>query len=186
MKISIYLASGLLVVGLLVGVGFGYYLTPEYRSSMYDKGDMSLGPADKNFDLRYIDSMIAHHRGAMLLAQQLGDNTTRGEMKSLSQAILADEPKAISELYKWKSEWYGNTKKVDDPVVPNLGTYDDKFDLRFLNAIIAHHEAGIEMTQETKTKSTRLQILNNADAVETFLANGLASLKALRLAWYNI
>lgn len=186
MKISIYLALGLIVVGVLVGVAFGYFLAPEYKISMYDKNDMSLGQADRTFDLRYINAMIAHHRGAILLAEQLSKNTARLEMKTLAQNILADEPKAITELYAWKKEWYGDTRTVRDPIVANLGSADDKFDLRFLNAIIAHHEAGVVMTKEARFKSSRAEILNNADAVEAFLTNGTQTLRGFRTSWYNI
>lgn len=186
MKISIYVALGFVVVGLMVGLGFGYYLTPEYKTSMYEKNPMGLGQADRTFDLRYINAMIAHHRGAMLLAEQLGAQTTRPEMKTLSQNILNDEPKAIAELYAWKKTWYGDIKSVRDPAVANLGPAGDTFDLRFLNAIIAHHKDGILMTQETRLKSNRVEILNNADAVELFLTNGLQVLTGLRNTWYNI
>lgn len=186
MKVSIYLTLGLVAVGIISGVAFGYYLTPEYKTSMYDKNSMSLGQADRTFDLRYINAMIAHHRGAMLLAEQLGKNTTRPEMKTLSQNIINDEPKAIAELYAWKKDWYGDTKTVRDPIVANLGPAGDTFDLRFLNAIIAHHEAGIVMTKETRLKSSRSEILDNANAVEAFLSNGLQTLKGLRTTWYNI
>ncbi len=186
MKISIYLALGLVVTGTVLGIAFGYYITPEYRVSMYEKNNMSLGQADRTFDLRYINAMIAHHRGAMLLAEQLSKNTSRPEMKTLAQNILADEPKAIAELYTWKKDWYGDTKTVRDPIVANLGPADEKFDLRFLNAIIAHHEAGIVMTKETREKSSRAEGLNNADAVEAFLTNGITTLKGIRSNWYNI
>jgi uncharacterized protein (DUF305 family) len=186
MKISIFLTIGLVLSGVILGVGFGYYLTPEYQVSMYEKNTMSLGLADRTFDLRYINAMIAHHRGAMLLADQLSKNTARPEMKALSQAILNDEPKAIAELYDWKKTWYSDTKKVRDPIVANLGPADEKFDLRFLNAIIAHHEIGVVMTKETRLKSSRAEILNNADAVENFLTNGLKTLKQLRSDWYNL
>ena len=186
MKISIYLTLGLVVVGVILGVAFGYYITPDYKVSMYEKNTMSLGQADRTFDLRYVNAMISHHRGAMLLAEQLAKNTTRPEMKALAQNILADEPKAIAELYSWKKDWYGDTKGVRDPIVANLGPTGDTFDLRFLNAIIAHHEAGIVMTKETRLKSSRAQVLDNANAVETFLSNGLETLKGLRTTWYNI
>lgn len=186
MKISIYLALGLVVVGSVLGISFGYYLTPEYKTSMYENNSMSLGQADRSFDLRYLNAMIAHHRGAMLLAEQLGNSTSRPEMKTLSQNILSDEPKAIAELYTWKKDWYGDTKSVQDPIVANLGPAGETFDLRFLNAIIAHHEAGIVMTQETRMKSSRAQILDNANAVEAFLSKGLETLKGLRTTWYNI
>ncbi len=180
------MTTGLVVTGIILGMAFGYYLTPEYKVSMYDKNSMNLGPADRTFDLRYINAMIAHHRGAMLLAEQLATHTQRTELQTLAQNILADEPKAIAELYAWKKDWYGDTKDVRDPIVANLGSGDETFDLRFLNAIIAHHEEGIRMTKETRLKSSRSEILNNADAVEAFLTNGLQTLRDLRTTWYNI
>ncbi len=186
MKISIYLTSGLVVVSAILGIGFGYYLTSEYKFSAYDRNSMDLGLADRTFDLRYINAMISHHRGAMLLAEQLSKNTARQEMRALAQNILDEEPKAIAELYAWKKAWYGDSKSVRDPIVANLGPSDDKFDLRFLNAIIAHHEVGVMMTEETRQKSSRAEILNNADAVEAFLKNGLKALKEIRTDWYNV
>lgn len=84
-----------MVVGAVLGVSFGYYLTPEYKVSMYEKNTMSLGQADRTFDLRYVNAMISHHRGAMLLAEQLGKNTVRPEMKTLSQNILMMNQKLL-------------------------------------------------------------------------------------------
>jgi uncharacterized protein (DUF305 family) len=185
MNVSIYLAIGLMVVSGVLGVGFGYYLTPEYRVYMYERNSMDLGRADRTFDLRYINAMISHHRGAMLLAEQLSANTTRPELKELAQNILTEEPGAIAELYAWKKQWYGDTRSVRDPLVANLGGADDTFDLRFLNAMIAHHEEGIVMTKETRIKSSRAEILDNADAIEVFLSNGLETLRSLRSDWYN-
>ncbi|MBI5134126.1 MAG: DUF305 domain-containing protein [Candidatus Taylorbacteria bacterium] len=185
-KISIYLATGLMVTSGLLGAAVGYSFSPEYRTSMYEKGTMGLGRADKSLDKRYIDAMAAHHRGAMLLAEQAAQGAKRQEIKSLSKDILAGEPKLIAELYSWKRAWYGDAREAQDPVVANLGPSDEKFDLRFLNALISHHEAGIEMTQEARTKSSRAEVLDNADAVEAFLKTTLETFKSWRLEWYNV
>jgi uncharacterized protein (DUF305 family) len=185
-KISTTLAISLMVVVGVIGLAIGYSATPEYKLGMYDKTTMDLGRADRTLDLRYINAMIAHHRGAMLLAEQASTKTQRQEMKDLSAKILNDEPGAISELYAWKKDWYGDNKRVRDPIVSNLGNYDDKFDLRFLNALIAHHEAGLLMTKDIKVKSSRTEILNNADAVDTFLTTTLKVFKDWRMEWYKI
>jgi uncharacterized protein (DUF305 family) len=185
-KISTTLSISLMIVIFVVGIVAGYAITPDYKISMYDKTGMDLGRPDRTLDLRYINAMIAHHRGAMLLAAQASVTTQRQEMKDLSKMILEGEPKAITELYTWKKDWYGDTKQVKDPTVSNLGKYDEKFDLRFLNALIAHHEAGLLMTKEVKTKSSRTEILNNADAVDTFLTTTLKLFKDFRTQWYNI
>ena len=184
-KISTYLSVSLIVIGFIIGVGVGYSFTPQYSLSMYDKNSMDLGRADKWVDLRYINAMIAHHRGAMLVAKQ-AEQSTRPEVQALAKEIQANEPKAIDELYAWKKAWYSDTKQVADPIVPNLGTYNDTFDLRFLNAIIAHHENGLMMTDDIKNKSSRNEILDNANAVDKFLTDTGAVLKEWRKNWYNI
>lgn len=185
-QINLPLAIALMIVSLIVGLTGGYYISPIYQQTMYTKEEMGFGQADRFVDLRYINQMAAHHRGAMLLAEQVADKTQRKEIKDLAAAINEGEPKLINELYGWKKEWYNDTSKVKDPVVANLGGADEKIDLRFLNALIAHHEAGIAMTKEIRTKSTRREVLDNADAVENFLSGGVTMLKQWREDWYGI
>lgn len=179
------LIISLLLVSLMIGVGIGYYFNPSYQQTMYQKTEMGLGEADRFLDLRYLDAMAAHHRAAILLADQIVDKTQRPEVKALAQSIQNGE-KRIDELYQWKKDWYKNDRKVADPEVANLGTSDDKIDLRFLNALIAHHESGIEMTKEVRVKSSRNEILNNADLVEQSFTNSLKNLKEWRKQWYGI
>lgn len=181
----IALTVSLMLVSALVGTGVGYYLTPEYRLAMYDTYGMDLGTADRWLDLRYLNAMIAHHRGAMLLAEQ-AQSSERQEVRDLAATILASEPKLIAELYTWKREWYGDTRFVRDPLVPHVGEYDDSFDLRFLNALIAHHETGVRMTEDVRRKSSRSQVLDNADAVQSFLTTSGALLKGWRAEWYSL
>ncbi|MDD4785238.1 MAG: DUF305 domain-containing protein [Candidatus Shapirobacteria bacterium] len=181
-----FLVIALIIIFTIVGIGFGYYLTPEYKLSMYEKNTMDLGVSDRWFDLRYINAMISHHRGAMLMAEKAASETKRQEIKDLTAEILKNEPTAINELYKWKKDWYNDSRKVTDPIVANFGTYDEKYDLRFINALIAHHQSGILMTKETRLKSNRAEILNNADAVEEFLTNSIKMLNEWRKNLYQI
>lgn len=183
--ISIYLASSLMVIVFLVGVGVGYMVTPQYSMSMYDKTAMNLGQPDRWLDLRYLNAMIAHHRGAMLLAEQ-ARKSQKPEIKNLAEDILKNEPAAIEELYSWKKEWYGDSRVVIDPVASRLGEYDATFDLRFINALIAHHQDGVLMTKDVKVKSSNAKVLDNAGAVENFLNGGIDMLKNWRKDWYSL
>lgn len=184
--ISLPLSLSFIIVALITGISIGYLATPEYRQTMFSSARMDLGPADRWLDERYIDAMVAHHRGAMLMAEQAQKNGTRTEITKLATDILAGEPKLIAELYAWKKDWYGSERTVKDPLVPNFGASDTTFDLRFLNALIAHHEAGVAMTKEVRLKSSRSEILNNADAVEQFLSGGVTMLKGWRANWFNV
>ena len=186
MKITSPLLVSVILVSFILGLVGGYYVSPSYQQTMYDKEDMGFGKADRFVDLRYINQMAAHHRGAMLLSEQIKEKTSRPEVKELADAVLAGEPKLIDELYGWKRDWYKDSRTVKDPIVANLGPADEKVDLRFLNALIAHHEVGIEMTKEIRTKSSRSEVLNNADAVENFLNGSLTTLKSWRKEWFNV
>lgn len=184
-KTSIPLIGAVAIISMLMGAMLGYYMTPEYRNAMWTSADMGLGQADRTIDLRYINAMATHHRGAILLAEQAAENSNRSEITDLAAAIREGEPKLIAELYSWKQDWYNDTRTVRDPKVAQLGEPGDTFDLRFLNALIAHHEAGIEMTEEIRTKSSRAEVLNNADAVEAFLTGSMDMLKGWRTSWYG-
>ncbi len=174
------------VVVFCSGVLVGYFFTPEYRQTMYSSAAMNLGVADGLVDLRYLNAMIAHHRGAVLLAEQLESRTSRPELQELAAEIQKNEPLLIAELVQWKKQWYGDYRPVRDPTVPQLGKAEDTVDLRFLNALIAHHEAGIVMTQEVKTKSTRSEVLDNADAIEAFLRQSTGILRQQRKSWFGV
>jgi uncharacterized protein (DUF305 family) len=173
-------------VSFIAGLTGGYVLSPSYQMTMYSKQTMGFGQADFFVDLRYINLMAAHHRGAMLLAEGIQHKTTRPELKTLAAEILKNEPVLIEELYTWKRQWYKDPRTAPDPVVANMGSADATVDLRFLNALIAHHEEGIGMTKEIRLKSSRSEILNNADAVEQFLKQSKTQLELWRKTWYNI
>lgn len=184
-KIDLSLALSLIAVAFLIGSLSGYFISPTYQQNMFQNEDMGLGNPDRFVDLRYINAMISHHRAAMLLASQAKNVSHREEIRTLASAILMDEPKLIAELYAMKKSWYNDGRRVQDPEVVNLGSVNETFDLRFLNALIAHHEEGIEMTQEIKLKSSRAEIIDNADSVENFLKNSLVTLKDWRQQWFN-
>ncbi len=183
--ISSYTAAAFIMISFGVGMGIGYALTPQYSLTMYDKSQMDLGRPDRWVDLRYVDAMIAHHRGAVLLAEQ-AEKSNRVEVADLAREIQKAEPVLIAELYAWKKDWYSDVRVVRDPVVPKLGSVDKTFDLRFLNALIAHHEDGVMMTKEVRMKSSRGAVLDNADAVEDFLMTSGDMLKEWRNNWYGL
>lgn len=181
-----YLFLSLTIVAFIIGTGLGYAISPAYSESQGNTHFETFGKADRFVDLRYLEAMIAHHKSAMDLANQAITYSKRQEIQNLAQIILKEEPIAIKELYEWKKSFYSDTKEIVASETPNLGIYDDKFDLRFLNALIAHHEEGLIMANDIKTKSTRNEILNNSDAVTIFLTDGIAKLSEWREEWYGI
>ncbi|KKT68437.1 MAG: hypothetical protein UW64_C0019G0014 [Microgenomates group bacterium GW2011_GWC1_44_37] len=174
------------VVTFILGIGTGFILSPEYANKMTAKKTVmvELGRADKLIDLRYLDGVIAHHLNAIFMARQAEANSQRKEIRDLAKEIIIADEKGIQELYEWKKSWFNN-KQITIYEKINLGAYDDKFDLRFLNALIAHHEEAIMTAKEIRTKSQRNEILNLADSIIQNLSSGIDTLTEWRNNWYQ-
>ena len=180
-------ALSLVIISFILGLGTGFIISPEYANKMTDRKTamIELGRADRLVDLRYIDGMIAHHLNAIFMAKQAANTSQRAEIKQLANDIISSDEKSIIELYQWKKSWFGNSRQITIYEKINFGSYDDKFDLRFINALVAHHDDAIKTAQEIRTKSKRNEILNLADTVIQSLTSSKATLLGWRNAWYN-
>ncbi len=178
---------GIVTVTFIFGMAAGYWLTPEYqRQNVAMKGAHELGAADQWVDLRYIDGMIAHHLSAIFILEQVQQQSQRPEMKQLAQAVIAADTAGIEQLYAIKKEWYSDTRKITSFKKVNLGSADDTFDLRAVNALIAHHEEAIDKADEVSTKSVRSETLDVANEVQSSLTASKQQLEQWRKEWYGI
>lgn len=97
----------LLIVSLIIGIGLGYVISPEYAKQSIIHSN-NIGNADENYDLRFIDVMIEHHEGAILKAHDAKAKSNRKEILDLAGEIINTQQKEIDMLKKWRAEWYGN------------------------------------------------------------------------------
>ena len=67
---------------------------------------MNLGAADAEFDLRFINGMIPHHEGAVVMAQDALKKSKRPEVKKLAQEIITSQQKEINQMKQWRKGWY--------------------------------------------------------------------------------
>ncbi|WP_068819722.1 DUF305 domain-containing protein [Phormidesmis priestleyi] len=174
--------------------------------SAHSMSSMDLGAADAEYDLRFIDAMRPHHRGAIDMAKEAIQKSKRPEIKSLAQNIIVTQNREENELLaKWRKQWYPNvpqesvaydaqtnksvpmsTAQKDSMAMKmDLGAADDQFDLRFLNAMIPHHEGAIVMAKDTLQKSKRPEIKQLAQEIATSQQTEIDQMKQWRKAWYN-
>ncbi|GAX38520.1 DUF305 domain-containing protein [Nodularia sp. NIES-3585] len=79
-------------------------MTPEQKQAMMMS--MDLGAADAEFDLRFINGMIPHHEGAVVMAQDALQKSQRPEMKELAQEIIKAQETEINQMKQWRQAWY--------------------------------------------------------------------------------
>jgi uncharacterized protein (DUF305 family) len=166
---------------------------------------MDLGPADADFDLRFIDAMTPHHQGAVVMAKEAQQKSKRPEIKKLAANIIKAQDKELSQMKQWRQAWY--PKASAEPVAYNaqmkhsmpmsqdqmqgmmmsmdLGAADDQFDRRFLNAMIPHHEGAVVMAKDALTKSKRPEIKTLAQAIVASQNAEIKQMQQWKQAWYK-
>jgi uncharacterized protein (DUF305 family) len=146
---------------------------------------MDIGPADANYDLRFLDSMIPHHEGALVMSQEVLAKSKRPALIKLANNILVDQKKEIAQMKLWRKQWY--PKASATPIMwhagmnhemnmtdahkqsmmmnMSLGKADSEFDLRFLDAMIPHHQGAVTMGKDLLLKSKRPQMKKFAQSI---------------------
>lgn len=170
-----------------------------------DHSSMGLGPKDESFDLRFIDGMIPHHEGAVLMAQEALEKSSRPEIRTLAEAIIRAQEQEISQLQDWRKAWYPNAGEQPVmwhdsmnhmmPMTPemrdamrmagDLGAADDQFDLRFIEAMIPHHEGALVMAQEALEKSDRPELRQMAEEIYASQKQEIEQMQSWHKAWYG-
>jgi uncharacterized protein (DUF305 family) len=170
-------------------------------------GDMSmdLGPADANLDLRFIDAMTPHHQGATEMAKEAQQKSKRPEIQKLAADIIQAQDKEIAQMKQWRKAWYpkasstpmaysaqmghmmamSSEQKKGMMMSQDLGAADADFDLRFINAMIPHHEGAVTMAKEVLGKTKRPEVKQLAKEIVTSQKAEIEQMQQWRKTWYG-
>ncbi|BAZ46907.1 hypothetical protein NIES4102_39530 (plasmid) [Chondrocystis sp. NIES-4102] len=166
---------------------------------------MDLGPADADYDLRFIDGMLMHHQGAVNMAEEALTKSQRPEMKKLAQDIIAAQKQEIEQMKQWRTTWYPNASQTpmawsaemghmmamsEDMeqsmmMSMDLGQADADFDLRFIDAMIPHHEGALVMAKDALSKTKRPEIKKLAQDILSSQQQEIEQMKQWREDWYK-
>jgi uncharacterized protein (DUF305 family) len=166
---------------------------------------MDSGPADADYDLRWIDGMTPHHDGAIVMAQAVMQQSQRPELKKLAESIIRSQTQETTKMQQWRSTWYPKAAATPmawhtamNHMMPmsesqiksmrmdvDLGKADADFDRRFLDAMIPHHEGAIVMAQDALKKTKRPEVQQLAKEIIAAQQVEIDQMKQWRQAWYG-
>ncbi len=166
---------------------------------------MEIGPADANYDLRFIDSMLPHHQGALVMAQAAIQKSQRPELVKFAKNIITAQKQEIAQMQQWRKQWYpqvaatpmmwhaqGNhqmamTAEHKQSMMMNvsLGKADAGFDRRFLEAMIPHHQGAVTMAQDSLTKAKHPQLQKLARNIITSQQAEIDRMQQWQQKWYG-
>lgn len=65
-----------------------------------------MGKTGDEFDKAFIEEMIVHHQGAVMMAEMVLQNSTRPEMISLANDIIKAQTGEIEMMKGWHEAWF--------------------------------------------------------------------------------
>ena len=107
------------LVSLAIGVFLGYGLwgaktaqAPTDHSvmtveeSMGSMTDSLKGKTGDAFDQAFLQEMVVHHKGAVVMAEQVLATSQRPELRKLAEDIIAAQTKEINMMKDWEQIWF--------------------------------------------------------------------------------
>ena len=174
--------TGLSVAVVLVAIiGFVAWMTLSGgHGGMHDAGD---APMD---DATFVAGMIPHHQGAIDMAQVVLDRSTRPELRSIAEDMIASQTAEIELMRTWQTDGAGH---MDHDMMGGMSVDDvrnaDDVDKAFLDAMIPHHEGAVTMAEQVKAQTDNPAIRKLADEIIAAQEREIAQMRQWRADWYG-
>lgn len=155
-------------------------------------------PATGPYDQRFLDAMIMHHQGGVMMTQYLIADSERPELQKLAEDIISAQQREIAQMQQWRRDWYG-TSTGDDMMGGGMmsggmmdraqmgqmmgSTFDA--DRHFLEMMIPHHEAAISMAQEALETAERPEIKTLAQQIITTQRAEIEEMQGYLQQWFG-
>lgn len=156
-----------------------------------------LGAGDSLYDQRFIDMMIPHHEGAVMMATDALEKASRPELRRLAQGIVDAQQKEIAMLRDWRMKWYGSAESsgmgemmghmnmMNRNMVQSLGAKDSMYEDRFIDMMIPHHQGAIMMARDAIKSAQHPELTNLAEKIISDLEREIQQMTAWRSEWYG-
>lgn len=150
----------------------------------------------QDFEIKFMQDMIAHHQGAVDMAKLVPTHTTRPELLKLSQDIIASQSSEITQMTGWLASWY-NAKplasSMDAPgMMDMMGGMNNlqaaqgaNFDKLFIQMMVPHHQSAIAMAKLLPGKTQRPELLKLGQDIINSQSAEVTQMQGWQRTWFN-
>jgi uncharacterized protein (DUF305 family) len=151
------------------------------------------------YDEAFIADMLAHHEGALNMAEIAGAATERKEILDLSQAIMQTQAQEIIKMQALQAEWgyektFGGHASHSGMGNEMSGTMMDmgkeleglkgvEFDKRFLELMIEHHQQAVDMSKYADVNASHQEIKDLAEQIINAQEAEIAQMQQWQMEW---
>lgn len=222
MKKNNIIIVAIIAIVAIAGVSI-YAISKNEDNKMMDDNKMSsnssqqatAGAVDKNsseyktyselkgedYDKMFLANMIAHHQGAVDMANLALTNAKHQEIKDMANAIIAAQTKEIGDMQGWQTAWgypassgsmmedHSSMGMMNDMagMTESLKSLSgDVFDKAFLSSMIEHHQSAINMAYPGQTNAQHEEVKTLTKAIVDAQSKEIAQMKQWQSDWgYN-
>jgi len=197
--------------GVVIGVIITVLLSPiiQPRLMMFGINNSNSPMSGKtpgmmnNIDEHFIEQMIPHHDGAVVMAKLALTKATHSEIKILAGAIIKAQNKEIEDMQSWYKDWFGkDVSKAGVSIMGggmmsqngmHMGGQEDiqtlenanDFDKAFIEEMIPHHQLAIMMAQMLKSGTNRPEMLSLANNIIESQSKEIGEMQDWYKSWYR-
>jgi uncharacterized protein (DUF305 family) len=129
--------------------------------------------AAESYDLRFIDTIKAHHEHGIQMAQMAVQKASSAEVREMAQKMVADQQRDNAELASWRGQWFAGAADAMDMSLPGASSMNmdmsslqsatgHDFDHAFLEMMVPHHEGAIAMSRDAAAKAEHDELRRKA------------------------
>ena len=169
---------------------------------------MGMSDPDAPYDLRFIDEMVMHHRGAIMSAEMMIADSEHPELRDLAQRIIEEQQRQIDQMLAWRAEWYpdaatpamtmessdGSMRGMMDDSGMMGGMMDgmmgsmmdgDMADRMFLRMMIPHHQLAIDMAEDALVNADHEELKTLAQEIIDGQSAEIEEMEGYLRDWYD-
>ena len=208
MKTIILTTVALALVAFAVGCGTQTKTTNDNSHAGMDHNTMNHGNMDHSmmqsspnaasapYDLQFLDTMSAHHQGAVVMSGGCATKAQHAEIKTLCANIISSQQKEIADMKSWRDKWFpgaapamnmemaGMNDSMKGMDMNALGTLSgNDYDVAFIKQMIPHHEGAVTMAKEALQKSTKPEIKTLSEGIIKAQESEIKQMKEWQTVW---
>ncbi|OYX52871.1 hypothetical protein B7Y92_04565 [Candidatus Saccharibacteria bacterium 32-50-13] len=152
----------------------------------------------ETYDRNFIANMIAHHEGAVTMAQLALTNAKHQELKDMANDIISAQNGEISQMKSWQQAW-GYPSSSSDNMMDHsaMGMMDemagmenelkgktgDEFDKAFIEQMIMHHQGALDMAAPGEKNAEHQEVKDLSKAIVSAQTKEIQQMKQWQQEW---
>jgi uncharacterized protein (DUF305 family) len=152
----------------------------------------------EDYDRLFLSNMIAHHEGAVDMAELALTNAKHQEIKDLANAIVTAQTSEIKDMTSWQAQWgyppssgemmmdhsaMGMMADMDSMTESLKGLTGDAFDKQFMSSMIEHHQSAIDMAVSGKTNAFHSEVITLTENIVKAQSSEITQMKQWQKDW---